>query len=109
MSKTKTNHKKQMTRKNKKQAVLGINQNKKRPVLWLLIAICIIGVGALLTTGGLKKTNPVSDTATGSPPPSTATSVVSYPLHMFDNGKAQHFDFHASWPVYLLRTFSFCV
>jgi uncharacterized membrane protein len=72
----------------KKAAVLGTGSKNRLPLLVAALGIFLIAGGAIFYVfqpGGAA-------TATASPPVSTNSTFVSFPVSMFDDGKARHFE-----------------
>jgi uncharacterized membrane protein len=72
----------------KKAAVLGTGSKNRLPLLVAALGIFIIAGGAIFYVfqpGG-------SATATASAPAATNSTFVSFPVGMFDDGKARHFE-----------------
>lgn len=75
----------------KKAAVLQENKSKMNPVVIMIIATAVIAIGAVafyITSPPTSSTGSVATTQTGA-------SEVAYPVSMFADGKAQHFDYKA--------------
>jgi uncharacterized membrane protein len=73
----------------KKAAVLQKNKSKISPVAMVLVAVIVIGIGAV----EFFMTSTPTSTAGSAASAPTVTSQVSYPVSMFDDGKARHFDY----------------
>ena len=92
MSKTNPQEKKLNIREKKRATVLAGSKRNHRPILLVALAIAVIGVGLTASIGLFK---PEADTATVT---SAAKHVeraesVAYPVSLFDDGKARHYDF----------------
>lgn len=75
----------------KKAAVLQENKSKLNPVAIVLVAAIVVVIGAAayyLTSTPTANSGGVATAPTG-------VSQVSYPVSMFDDGKARHFDYKA--------------
>ena len=73
----------------KKAAVLGTNKKSRLPIVLAICAALIIGGGVFIVQ------NQGSDTAftiQAQPVPNPKTTMVSYPVDMFSDGKARHFE-----------------
>jgi uncharacterized membrane protein len=84
--------KKQTKYSAKKAAVLQQNKSKISPVAIVLVAAVVVAVGAVafyMTSTPAPATTGTVATA------SSGTSEVSYPVSMFDDGKARHFEYRA--------------
>jgi len=72
----------------KKAAVLGTGSKNRMPLLVVAIGVALIAGGAIFYVfqggGGI--------TATASAPAATNSTFVSFPVSMFDDGKARHFE-----------------
>ena len=72
----------------KKAAVLGTEKKKNMPLLVAVIgAVLLAGAAAFYVTQGGE-----SATATASAPVASTSTIVSFPVSMFEDGKARHFE-----------------
>lgn len=82
---------KKATYSSKKDAVLRENNAKMNPVAIVIVAAAIVTIGAIAFYLTSAPTSNAGDVATVQ----TGASEVSYPVSMFDDGKARHFDYKA--------------
>jgi uncharacterized membrane protein len=72
----------------KKAAVLGTEKKINRPLLVAVIsAVLLAGAAAFYVTQGGE-----SGTATASAPVASTSTLVSFPVSLFEDGKARHFE-----------------
>ena len=72
----------------KKAAVLGTEKKNNRPLLVAVIgAVLLAGAAAFYVTQGSE-----SGTATASTPVASTSTIVSFPVSLFEDGKARHFE-----------------
>ena len=72
----------------KKAAVLGTEKKNNMPLLFAVIgAVLLAGAAAFYVTQGGK-----SGTATASTPVASTSTMVSFPVSLFEDGKARHFE-----------------
>lgn len=81
--------KKQADYSAKKAAVLQKNKSKINPVAVVLAAVMAAAIGAV----AFYMTSTPASTAGSAVNAATGMSQVSYPVSMFDDGKARHFDY----------------
>lgn len=84
-------------RARKKEAVVGGDQNKggPMPVIIGVLLVAVVAGGYTLYTrigAGTAPATPTAVSETGAGP-AAATGLVTYPVSLFDDGKARHFDF----------------
>jgi uncharacterized membrane protein len=82
-------------RARKKEAVMG-GEQKKGGLMTIIIGVVLVGVvaGAYTLYARLGATPaPTTTVAEPGAAPAAATGRVSYPLSLFDDGQAKHFDF----------------
>lgn len=90
-SKNKKNQNKKTKTDAKKAAVLGETTRKFKPVVFILVALAFAG-GGIATYLSLVEPARVSATATTVSSPAAGTTEVAYPVSLFDDGKAHHFE-----------------
>jgi uncharacterized membrane protein len=72
----------------KKAAVLGTGKRNRLPILVAIAGVVLMAAGALLYTN-MDNHN---QTAITSAPASSGDTVVSFPVSLFEDGKARHFE-----------------
>ncbi len=81
----------------KKAEVLGTDKKKKGWVPYAVFSICaVLAIAAVVLFRGNASTSPTDVAAQGEGTPvAGASQVVTYPVNLFDEGTAKHFEFQA--------------
>ncbi len=81
----------------KKAEVLGTDKHKKKYLPYTILSICVVlAIAAVMLFRGNVLTSQAGAVAQGESTEGSSTSqVVSFPVKLFDDGTAKHFDFKA--------------
>jgi len=94
MSNSKKKMKNTDNRESKKAAVLGSTKKSSLPLAIVLAAIILAG-GGVIAVMQFQKAGPVSVEKTADAPPLADATTVAYPVRLFDDGQAHHYNFKA--------------